>query len=267
MRRIFVVLLMLLPFGLWYDQNFHIRVREFPLAGADVNAPFTILHISDLHGMNWGNSNAPLLKKIRQTAPDLICLTGDMHTRGDAAGRQIALALAAELCRIAPTCYVPGEHDRTPDFHQALAANGVVLPGTEGVRLREDIHVYGCSRIRFDETSDLSQEYSLQEDAFDILLCHIPHPAAFAGAAFDLMLCGDTHGGIVQLPFIGALHDGNMWLPELRSARACFIHGMTSVGSTTVHITAGLGGMPLRFGVPPEIAVIHIFPDTKNSCP
>ena len=68
------------------------------------------------------------------------------------------------------------------------------------------------------------------------------------------MLCGHTHGGLVRLPFIGAIAAPNQgWFPE-------YDMGYFNSGTVEMIITSGLGNsidIP-RFNNPPEVCVIEI---------
>lgn len=265
MRRLLfsVSLILILPFLLWADQNFRIRVRYDALRLPACSSPLTIVHISDLHGMNWGNQNQLLIDLIVRQSPDLICVTGDMHSRDHLSERTVAEALMASLPSVAPTFFVPGEHDHSTDFLQRLNESGVIIPGQNGMPLSIngcDLHIYGCSRAYFPTDLDLSSAYNTDTDALKILLCHIPVPQPFANADIDLMLSGDTHGGVIRLPLLGTLFDGSRWLPEFTSTDSPLIHGIYQTGDTVLNITSGLGGPPIRLGAPPEICVIRLFP-------
>ena len=71
---------------------------------------FTIVQISDLHNARFGADNARLVERVRDAAPDLIALTGDLvdahHTDID-----IAMTLVRQLVAIAPCYYVSGNHE------------------------------------------------------------------------------------------------------------------------------------------------------------
>lgn len=256
----------LAPFLFWYDQNFRIRVRYAEVRHAAIREPIRIVHISDLHGMNWGNGNAPLREMIADQQPDLICCTGDMYTRGSASERRIAEALMAALCDIAPVCFVPGEHDREPGYLRSLCDMGVLLPNTDGCVLDisgNPLTIRGCGAAWFPDNADLSAQYAGSADAFDLLLCHIPAAQAFAGSETDLMLSGDTHGGLFRLPLLGTLYDGKRWLPEWRGLCECWIHGEYTIGGMLLNVTSGLGGISVRLLAPPEICVIELLPESQ----
>ena len=64
---------------------------------------YRIAHVSDLHNTEIGDGNKKLLAMLREAAPDIIAITGDMidSRNTDVA---VALAFAEEAVQIAP-CY------------------------------------------------------------------------------------------------------------------------------------------------------------------
>jgi uncharacterized protein len=72
-------------------------------------------------------------------------------------------------------------------------------------------------------------------------------------ARVALTVAGHTHGGQVVLPFIGR--------PFVRSPYGQrYTHGLVVEGARHLFVTTGIGTSiyPVRFGVPPEIAVLTI---------
>ncbi|MGZ3537287.1 MAG: metallophosphoesterase [Thermodesulfobacteriota bacterium] len=89
-----------------------------------------------------------------------------------------------------------------------------------------------------------------------IVLAHNPDTAdsKFSGRV-DLMISGHTHGGQVDIPFIGP--------PLLPVRNKTYSSGLkTSPRGTGVFISKGIGWAiyPIRFNCPPEIAVLKLVP-------
>ena len=76
---------------------------------------------------------------------------------------------------------------------------------------------------------------------------------AGAGCTADLMLCGHTHGGQIQLPLLGPLV--NMSDAPLR-----WTYGHVVEGDCHLYVTSGLGTsvLPLRLGIPPEVVIVEV---------
>ena len=104
----------------------------------------------------------------------------------------------------------------------------------------------------------------MPEGKFKIFVHHYPETAAFAlSAGADLALSGDTHGGQVRLPFIGAL---------VRISRFgyYFERGMHAVEGAMLYVSSGVGmegGMipRVRIFCPPEIVLLEIMPEEKQA--
>lgn len=255
------------PFLLWYGQNFCVRTTTYEIASSKLSESVTLVQLSDLHGLDFGRDNEKLVRMVDDAQPDLICVTGDMHTRGDLQGRRVAEALIRRLCALAPVFFVPGEHDRDSTYLKALADSGALIPDAAGIPCdvgRTHLRICGCSAAWFPPNCDLSERYRPQDDSpFQILLCHIPRPEAFAGAGIDLMLSGDSHGGLMRLPLLGCLYADGQLLPDLlQPDSAHWTHGAYELGDMTLWVNAGLGGIPARLFNRPEISVIRLVPDS-----
>ncbi len=70
------------------------------------------------------------------------------------------------------------------------------------------------------------------------------------------MLAGHTHGGQIRLPILGA-----PIIPSIYGQK--YARGHILEKGVDLFVTTGIGtsGLPLRFGVPPEIAVLEIRSD------
>jgi predicted MPP superfamily phosphohydrolase len=82
-----------------------------------------------------------------------------------------------------------------------------------------------------------------EPDYADVVL---QHPR---GQLVDLMLSGHTHGGQIQLPFIGP-----MVLPPLGKL---YPEGLFHLQHMQLYVNRGIGtvGLPFRLNCPPEITV------------
>ena len=95
-------------------------------------------------------------------------------------------------------------------------------------------------------------------------MAHIPNYEKFADFGADLTICADTHGGMIQLPFLGAVIDSATMkiFPELRGDTV-YDKGLFDYNGGTMFITSGIGvsPAPVRFNNRPEIAIIEISPN------
>ena len=86
-----------------------------------------------------------------------------------------------------------------------------------------------------------------------ILLVHEPDIFVKVPKRVTLTLAGHTHGGQVRLPLIG-----RPIVPSAYGQR--FAYGHIVEGGRNMIVSSGLGvtGIPMRFGVPPEIALVTV---------
>jgi predicted MPP superfamily phosphohydrolase len=96
--------------------------------------------------------------------------------------------------------------------------------------------------------------------ACTILLAHSPDVLTdLAPGGVALALLGHAHGGQVRLPGLPAI------VTRTR-VRIREPHGVRRVCGTLVHMHAGLGSpTPLRFGMPPEAALLELVPAPPKS--
>lgn len=268
-RNIALFLIGICPFLFWYGQNFWMRTTVWELRSPVLAAPVNIVQLSDLHGINYGHDNADLVRQIAELQPDLICITGDMYTRGDASGRETAISLIRRLCELSIVCFVPGEHDRESGYLRAIADCGALLPDEQGVPLAihgTALRIYGCPAAWFPPECDLSARYrNALPDEFAILLCHIPRPDAFMDAGIDLMLSGDSHGGLMRLPLLGPIYADGQWFPFRLDDQPHWIAGAYDLDGMTLWVSAGMGGAPVRLCNPPEICLLRLLPAEDGS--
>ena len=246
----------------WYWSAFTLTVTRVELTSEKLKKPVTIVQLSDLHGASFGKENRLLLEAVRKEAPDLVVLTGDLYTYGDEAGWTRALALAEALAEEWPVYYVNGEHDNSASFHEALSRAGVRVLDYETAELPEyNLCLYGISNVYFSPTYDLHNAFTLDPSKYNLLLAHQVNAGAYASFGLDLALCGDTHGGLIRLPGLGAVYYEGRWLPE-QGAEPEYLKGLYDLGGTRLFVSSGLGNypLPLRLFNRPEIAVLHLSP-------
>jgi predicted MPP superfamily phosphohydrolase len=201
--------------------------------------------------------------------PDLIVITGDLF----------------DTCDLAPECAdqlegleaplgvwaVPGNHDRAHEdpfkcleappediiaLRKLLAERGIRLLANCSERMAVDgaeIAIAGSDDYAFGR-DDVGAALAETEGAdLVILLGHTPDllDDRDAGAA-DLVLCGHTHGGQIQLPGIGA-----PWAPVWRDRRRA--SGLLKADGQLVYVSRGVASATrARFLCAPEVAVLTL---------
>ena len=254
-RRLVLALLVLVALVLWFiwQQN-GIRTQTVTVKHPDLPAAFDglrIVHLSDLHGKEFGADNQTLLKKVAQLQPDLIAITGDLIDREE----QFAMvpALAEGLSAIAPTYYVTGNHEwavrRVPDMKQALTDCGVRVLSNQYEIWEKDgatLAIAGVDDPNGPADQKTGDELRGEIDAdYTVLLTHRNTVFEYAGWEYDLVLCGHGHGGIIRVPLWdkGILSTDRSFFPTFDGGLYQFADGAScfesrGLGSNTVPIHA-----------------------------
>ena len=264
-----ILLVVILLIGFWWFENFSLNIVKTTIPSSKTTDTINIVHISDLHGHEFGSGNKRLIKKISALNPDLIFVTGDMFTNGDTRGMDIAIQTITRLCDTAPVYFVPGEHDHGQDFLFALESAGVhvMCYKTETIEIKGNpITIYGINNVYYSSTFDLHNEFDAPDSGrLALLLAHIPNYDAFMNFGADVTFCGDTHGGVVQLPFLGPMYFEGEWFPEITKGKSNVTdRGLFSDGQGhSMYVSPGLGNYPypVRLFNRPEISYIQISPE------
>jgi predicted MPP superfamily phosphohydrolase len=245
--------------------------------------PGTVVLLSDLH---ISEDNRGLIEKtVRETNaldPSLVLIVGDF-----VAGYGEDVPDVSPLAGIrAPVYAVPGNHDygvssrgRAGALEETnLTVEGYDLSpladGTTETALADAV----CARLEEAGVTVLRNEYAREnvgnstvlivglDDGlagrarfpyelpgadFRIVLIHEPECRADWDA--DLVLCGHTHGGQVDLPVLGKPSAWFGYNP---------VSGLVEEGKRTVYVSRGIGTTPLfgvgiRINCPPEITVFR----------
>lgn len=282
-------------YGALIERNWF-AIREERLAilppGA---APFTVLHLSDIHLSPGQHKKTRWLRELAAIQPDLVVNTGDNLSHPAAIAPLLeALGPLMEF----PGVFVPGSNDyfastfRNPFAYFAGPSKISAGKNREPVALDTDaLHAgFGLggwvnltnraqsipfNGIRFDfsgvDDPHLNRErYAgwprgsvTQDNAphVKIAVVHAPYQRVldhFTGEGADLILAGHTHGGQVCLPGYGALVT-NCDLPTWRAKglNDWDAHGLRS----PVNVSAGIGTSrtaPFRFACRPEAVVLTL---------
>lgn len=259
-----VLALVLLGVFVWRFNLDVLKVTTVKLSDPRIKNKITLVQISDLHGKTFGKDNQRLLKKIRQQSADAIMVTGDLFSKGDQREQTVAFNLMQALASDpAPVFYVTGEHDYSKTFHRQLTALGIKVLAFNGEQLQIEntvLDIYGINSVYFWDSYNLANETIADPKHYSILLAHVPNWHLYRDSGFDLVLSGDTHGGQIRLPFIGALRL-NGWFPELQQEKA-YIKGLYSDNGKHLYVNSGLGTVEPHFRLwnRPEITVIELTP-------
>ena len=277
-RRSLIWLLLLLALAVggvfwfrWQCWGLQTTYTEAELSGLPVEFDgYTIVHLSDLHGHQYGEGSLRLLERVAREKPDLIVITGDLI---DQEGQlQMIPVLARSLAAIAPTYYVTGNHEwglgtgTVKDLKNLLSQCGVTALSNEYVVLERSgarIVLAGVDDPNgyADQITPEKLHAQIENEApglFTLLLAHRNDRFdQYAAAGYDFVMSGHAHGGIVRLPFVGGLMGTDrQWFPERTS-------GLYTVGDSTLFVSRGLGNNTVPFQGfrifnRPELAVVTL---------
>jgi hypothetical protein len=236
--------------------DIQIRHHDLPLSGLPkAFEGYRILQISDLHVDRNIPATDALIRKIRDIDYDLCVLTGDY--RGKTFGPYDAALKEMRRLRqqLNGTIYaVLGNHD-TIQMVPELEDMGIPLLLNESTTIeREGEHIYlaGIDDAHYYRVDNIEKAaVDIPEDSFSILLSHTPEIYKQAAhAAFNLMLCGHTHGGQICLPGGIPVTLDSRCPRHMGSGRWQY---RNMVGYTTVG--AGTSVVSVRLNCPPEVVV------------
>ena len=242
-----------------------LQVRQLEIALDRLSPAFEgyrLVFVSDLHVDE--KTSESYLRRIVQTInrqnPDLILLGGDTVT-GDPAGQRDRLIRALSAMESpGGVIGVLGNHDHwqgAEAVRAVLSDAGVRELANEVLiieRARERLYIAGLDDVwvgaaRLDETAG-----QIPPNVAAVLLVHEPDIAGQVAATgrFGLQLSGHSHGGQINLPFIGP--------PVLPYLGASYPAGLAQVGELLGYTTRGTGTISprARFNCRPEITVIDL---------
>ena len=269
-----LLILILLIALLFIDSNFRIVTTEYELYYSNLPDSFDgfrIVVLADVHDTEFGRGNNRLISRIHDAKPDIIVISGDLlnaygNSRPEEKQLERIETLIVSLVPIAPVYFVSGNHDANIVFGGSEALFEVLEEG--GVRiLRNDydriefggeaviiagVNYHGKKSLEKIESELADRIYDTEGDAFVILLRHRNDNMHFLSEhAFDLILSGHAHGGVIRLPFTdGLIGPTREWFPTHTS-------GVYTMDNTNMLVSRGLGNpssVP-RFLNNPHIAV------------
>jgi predicted MPP superfamily phosphohydrolase len=222
---------------------------------------FRITQLTDIHHSKILGIDEVrrVVNLAQQTKPDMFVLTGDYSTTYRRFIEPCAEALSS-LNAPEGVWAVLGNHDHYTDPElttRALEHRHIAVLNNRNTTLLRGPDAFQLSGID-DWTwngADWIKAFSgLKDDKPTLLLSHQPSVLEFAEVKnVSLILSGHTHGGQITLPWLGA--PARFATKDLRYAQ-----GLFKYGEVQLYVSSGTGviGLPVRFGVRPEIAVLRL---------
>jgi len=244
------------PYNYWISET-DIFIRDLPPAFEG----FRITQLTDIHHSRiLGISEVRrVISLAQQTKPDMFVLTGDYSTSYRRYIEPCAEALAA-LSAPEGVWAVLGNHDHYTDPElttRALARNHITVLNNTHTTLRrgaDSLQLSGIDDWSWNATDWARAFAGLDASTPTILLSHQPAVLDLEQTRnVSLIISGHTHGGQIKFPFFGA--PASHFTNDLKYARGLFRRA-----DTQLYVSSGTGviGLPLRFGVRPEIAVLRL---------
>ena len=237
---------------------------------------FRIVQISDLHASFWVGERylKQVIHKINELEKDVVVITGDFITgavndfwkRWMPVAKQDYLAMLMDVLKTltkGPKMAVLGNHDQWDGIKterrlvcelENIGATVLRNRSMPLVRGKEKIYIAGTDDVWF--SYDLTKALrDIPRNAFKILLSHSPDVNTDINKEMkiDLTLCGHTHGGQVNIPYLS-----HHVLPIDNAAR--YIAGLVKEPYGYTYVNRGIGTLvfPFRIAAPPEITCIKL---------
>lgn len=248
-------------------KDYSIHLRNW--SGALNN--YKIVVLSDLHVGSFHideNKVKRIIDDANNQHADLILLLGDYVASKKSLNIKCIVkpeVFESELARLRAkdgVFAVIGNHDwwyDKTDVINCLHAAKITVLENESYEITSKEHHFWLVGL-----NDYMEHYPSLQQAFDkvpanapvICLSHNPDIFPDLSQQVTLTLAGHTHGGQVSLPFIGPLI-----VPSKYHAR--YAQGIKTEDGKTLFVSPGIGTsiLPIRFNVPPEISVLHLFND------
>lgn len=255
--------------GLLWAGNFTVGLTEVSISSGKLPAAFEgfrIALVTDLHNRVFGPDNDWLVAQLEKAKPDLIALSGDIADEDSSISA--LSALLPRLSAVAPCVYVTGNHEwrmkNRAEWFSLLEKSGVRYLSNRFARLtrgESEMIIAGVDdpngpRDQKTPGKLLREVKAAAPDDYLVVLCHRNDQLEnLANLGADLVLSGHAHGGVVRLPFLGAVFGTHYeFFPE-------DTEGVICCGETCMVVSRGLGGsrrLPVRIANRPEIPVITL---------
>ncbi|MBP5094239.1 MAG: metallophosphoesterase [Abditibacteriota bacterium] len=267
-----LILGLLTAFEIWENKSVGITEIEYknPKIPAGFDG-FRIVQLSDIHSYVISTDHTYFLGRVRQSQPDIIVITGDLH---DTVKKDyfLTMNLVYGLVEIAPVYFVTGNHEcwlgPWEPCMKYLREAGVTLCDDRCVRLTRGggaidmIGVYDPEYLRI-ALRDAKGYYTHLRDTrnkaktdFVILLSHRPELfERYVNQGVDLVFTGHAHGGQARIPRLRGF-----WAPD-QGFFPRYTEGVYKKGKTSMVVSRGLGNntsVKFRLFNRPEIVAVTL---------
>lgn len=215
-----------------------------------------IAHITDLHYGQTTNKKEiqTLVKRVNETKPDIIVLTGDLLDRDQQYTKKQLDVLEDELSKLEANIgkyAIMGNHDRIHEDYYSIIFNAgfTNLDDSYEILYNGDttpIVLAGASTGEIgsgnfqDKVSDAMKKIEEIDSTYNILIMHEPdYIQDIDYSKFQLVLAGHSHNGQMRIPFVGAI----VLPPHARK----YYENYYTLKNTDFYISSGVGTSSLNF--------------------
>ena len=262
--------------GFFYYENNGISTTNYEVdcgIGKDIN----VVHLSDLHGKEFGKNNEKLKMLILKEKPDLVVATGDMID-SSLKNMEGVIDFLSDLSKCVKVVYISGNNEqrckKAEYIFGSLKSKGVIVLRNEiitlslsGVKVnilgmfekpKGDLHS-SLKKINGSYTYEDSHKLFKRLESLEglkIVLSHYPElfEAEYSKYDFHIMFSGHAHGGQFRIPIVkrGLIAPGQGFFPKYTEG----MHG----NKNKLIISRGLGNSTkiTRLFNRPEIVNVKI---------
>ena len=260
--KLFILLIFLTLGTLLYSRfiaTSGLITKEYLVVNKNVPDSFyglKIAHLSDIHYGETTNEKEikKLVKRVNETKPDIIVITGDLLDRDIEYTKEKLDFLEKELSKLEASLgkyIIMGNHDHTKEeYHTVISNTGltnlddayqILYNGSKDAILLAGASTGENGNGNFEEkVEDALAKIEEVKPAYSILIMHEPdYIEDFDYSKFQLILAGHSHNGQVRLPFIGA-----MVLPAHAKK---YYDNYYHLKNTELYISSGIGTSTIKF--------------------
>lgn len=226
---------------------------------APINKSLKVMHLTDLHIVEFGSREESVLKIAKAESPDLILISGDSVLSSNYSGiKKLLLNLKAPL----GVWSVRGNWEnrfKNSNEIKLYKEAGAHLLINKNAQIYDNIWLIGLDETVYGRPDLNEAQKGVPKNAFRIGLFHAPDFYENNYKSFDLVLAGHTHGGQIRLPFV------TDFILDLKHGVGSFDEGWYEKENSIMYISRGVGTstLHLRFLCRPEIAFIELEPQTN----
>ncbi|ELC8431271.1 metallophosphoesterase [Clostridium perfringens] len=262
--------------GFFYYENNGISTTNYEVdcgIGKDIN----VVHLSDLHGKEFGKNNEKLKRLILKEKPDLVVATGDMID-SSLKNMEGVIDFLSDLSNCVKVVYISGNNEqrckKAEYIFGSLKSKGVIVLRNEIITLSLNgvkVNILGMfEKPKGDLHSSIKKingSYAYEDshklfkrleslEGLKIVLSHYPElfEAEYSKYNFHIMFSGHAHGGQFRIPIVkrGLIAPGQGFFPKYTEG----MHG----NKNKLIISRGLGNSTkiTRLFNRPEIVNVKI---------